>query len=129
MRLLLVFFILFCSLKLSAQEYEPSLVGNILLNWHFEQQNRIKIDDLEDLIDKDLKVTRCVQVYIERQSKSYPRQVQNNLYDLIHNFEGIISRITGSKKKDSGIPLEDKLEALAKLQCEIYYSMGILADS
>ena len=93
----------------------------------FDKENSFSLDGLPDLVEKEEKIKICVDEYIKKQSKSYAKIAQQNLYDLIHNFDKIISRIYGKKKADvDNIPYDEKLEALAKTQCEIYYTMGIL---
>ena len=92
----------------------------------FDDQRKDSIKDLPDLVDKEDKVDRCIDEYVKTQSKSYSKIVQNDLYDLINNFNNIASRIQGKKKKADEIPFENKIEALAKVQCEAYYSMGVL---
>jgi len=92
----------------------------------FEEQYKEDIKDLVDLVDKEEKVALCMEEYIKKQSKSYSKIVQNNLYDLIHNFDRIASRIYGKKQTVDEIPYEDKIEALARVQCEAYYTMGAL---
>lgn len=92
----------------------------------FEEQNTLDISTLPDLVDKEEKVSLCMEEYIKKQSRSYSRIAQNNLYDLIHNFERITSMIAGKKISRDSIPMEEKLEVLARLQCEAYYTMGVL---
>mgnify|MGYP001183541405 FL=1 len=93
----------------------------------FDKENSFSLDGLPNLVEKEEKIKICVDEYIKKQSKSYAKIAQQNLYDLIHNFDKIISRIYGKKKADvDNIPYDEKLEALAKTQCEIYYTMGIL---
>ena len=64
--------------------------------------------------------------YIKNQSKSNTRQIQNNLYDLVYNFKGVVSGLVDNKKRQDNIPLKEKIEVLGRLQCELYFSMGIL---
>ena len=79
-----------------------------------------------DLADKEEKISSCVDEYVKKQSKSYARIVKNNLYDLMNNFDRITSRIYGKKESADEVPYEDKIEALARVQCEAYYTMGVL---
>lgn len=81
---------------------------------------------LIDLIDREEKVAACVVEYIRKQSRSYAKIAQNNLYDLIHNFDRVASRIYGKKQPPDKISYEEKIEALGKLQCEAYYAMRLL---
>lgn len=92
----------------------------------FEEQNKLDIDTIPDLVDKDVKVTKCIDEYIKKQSKSYAKIVQNNLYDLIHNFDRIASKIYGKKQPADEMSYDEKLEALAIVQCEAYYKLGVL---
>jgi len=54
------------------------------------------------------------------------KKVQDNLYNLIHNFDNIVSKINGKKTSLDNVPYVEKLEALAKVQCEAYYAIGVL---
>ena len=78
-----------------------------------------------DLI-KEAKIATCIEEYIKKQSTSYTKIVQNNLYDLIHNFNNVVSKIYGKKKLIDETPYEDKIAALAASQCETYYNLGVL---
>jgi hypothetical protein len=92
----------------------------------FEEQFVVELKDLPDLVEKENRVASCVEEYVKKQSKSYTKIVQNNLYDLIHNFDKIVSRVGGKKSDKDDIPHEEKIEALAKVQCEAYNAMGVL---
>jgi len=92
----------------------------------FDEQNQISLDGLSDLIDREEKIGKCSEDYINKQSKSYAKKVQNNLYDLIHNFDRITSKIYGKNPSPDEIPYDEKIEALARVQCEAYYTMGVL---
>ncbi len=92
----------------------------------FEERAAHDISVLPDLVDKEEKVSECMVTYIQKQSKSYSRNAQNNLYDMIHNFDRVASKIYGKKAVDDDVPIQDKVEALARLQCEAYYALKIL---
>lgn len=92
----------------------------------FNEQNTDDVKSLPDLVDKEEKVSRCIEEYVTKQSKSYSKIVQGNLYDLMNNFDSIVSRIYGKKKIADNVPYENKLEALAIVQCEAYYAMRVL---
>ena len=79
-----------------------------------------------DVEDRENKVSVCVTNYIEKQSKSYAKVVKNNLYDLIRNFDRIASQVYGKRVLADDTPYQEKIEALAKVQCEAYYTMGML---
>jgi len=96
------------------------------VNQLFDEHNKISIKSLPDLVDKEERISRCIEEYVTKQSKSYSKIAQSNLYDLMNNFNSIASRIYGKKKVEDDIPYEDKIEALANVQCEAYYAMGIL---
>lgn len=87
--------------------------------------------ELDDLVNynntaKIALITKCVDEYIKKQSKSYSRIAQENLYNLIHNFDRITSRIYGQKETPDNVSYENKIEALAKVQCGVYFKMEIL---
>jgi hypothetical protein len=66
---------------------------------------------------KQEQVDRCVEEYIRKQSKSYARIVQNNLYNLMQAL---------GKVDNNSITYDEKIETLAKIQCETYYKLGVL---
>ena len=127
MRKIIFSLLLICSSNLLAKgndihvEVTPLRVYQI-----FEEQYKEDIKDLPDLVDREEKVSRCVNDYITKQSKSYSKIAQSNLYDLMNNFGSIVSRIYGKKKIEDDVPYEDKIEALAIIQCEAYYAIGTL---
>jgi hypothetical protein len=92
----------------------------------FDKDRTIGVEGLIDLIEKEEKILVCVEDYIKKQSKTYAKIAQNNLYDLIHNFDKITSRIYGKKPPVADISYEEKIEALARVQCEAYYTIGVL---
>jgi len=96
------------------------------INQLFDEQNTYDVKNLVDLVDKANKVDHCMDEYIKKQSKSYSKIVQNNLYDLMNNFNRINSKIQGKKQETDEIPYENKVEALARIQCDAYYTMGVL---
>jgi len=96
------------------------------INQLFDEQNTYDVKNLVDLVDKANKVDHCMDEYIKKQSKSYSKIVQNNLYDLMNNFNRINSKIQGKKQETDETPYENKVEALARIQCEAYYTMGVL---
>jgi hypothetical protein len=79
-----------------------------------------------DLVAKEEKITICIVKYVEDQTKSWAKIPQNDLYDLLNNFGKIASRIQGKKVDGDDIPYDEKLEALANVQCEAYYALGVL---
>lgn len=124
MRRIIFSLLLLFSLNLFAKDFDPSPeveVSNI-----FDGQFLPDIKDLADFVDREEKVSTCVLGYVKKQSKSYSKIVQHNLYDLIHNFDRITSKIYGKKQPVDEISYEDKIEALGRVQCEAYYTMGVL---
>ena len=127
MRRIIFSLLIVCSSNLLAKgndiqvELTPLQVSHI-----FDEQHLEDIKTLPDLVDKEEKVSHCVAEYVMKQSKSYSKIAQSNLYDLMNNFNSIVSRIYGKKKVEDDIPYEDKVEALAIVQCEAYYAMGAL---
>jgi hypothetical protein len=106
--------------------FVDQIITTYQVNQMFNLTNKIEITDLIDVIDKEIKVNSCVEEYIKKQSKSYAKIAQQNLYDLMHNFDNIVSRIYGKKGIPDDISYQEKIEVLAKLQCDAYYKMGIL---
>jgi hypothetical protein len=124
MRRIIFSLLLLCSSTLFAKEVDQ--LPEIVLLQSFEEQQIIDIKDLPDLVDREVKITACVDDYIKRQSKTYAKIVKNNLYDLIHNFDRIASKIYGKKQEADDMSYEDKIGALAIVQCEAYYTIGVL---
>lgn len=92
----------------------------------FVAEYSISTTGLFDVIDKEEKVEVCIRDYIKKQSKSYLRIAQSNLFDLMNNFDTVVSKLYGKKVLPDDIPYEEKVEALAKVQCDAYYRMGVL---
>lgn len=101
-------------------------MASLTVNRIYKKDFSIPVGKLADLIDKEVKVSACVDAYVETQSKTYAKKVQDNLYNLIHNFDNIVSKINGKKTSLDNVPYVEKLEALAKVQCEAYYAIGVL---
>jgi hypothetical protein len=130
MRRIIFSLLLVCSLNSFAEGTEPlpELQGSTVIQVSrlFDEQFLPEIKQLADFVDREEKVMTCVSEYIKKQSKSYSKIAQHNLYDLIHNFERIIPKIYGKKTQVDEISYEEKIEALGRVQCEAYYTMGIL---
>ena len=129
MRIILLSLLFFCSQSALAKAndiFADKLVTTIQVNQLFDAVNKIEIAGLVDVIDKEKKVNSCIDDYIKKQSKSYAKIAQQNLYDLMHNFDSIISKIYGKKSEVNDIPYEEKIAMLAKVQCDAYYKLGIL---
>ena len=127
MRRLLIPLLLFCSSNLLAKGNDimpEPILSPAQLSKMIDVKEDIKA--LVDLIDKEEKVSVCMQDYIKKQSKSYSKIAQGNLYGLIHNFESIVAKIYGKKGIPDDISYEEKIELLARVQCDAYYKMGIL---
>lgn len=96
------------------------------MNRLFDSEVKLNLSDLNDLIDKETKITYCVDEYIRKQTKSYSKIVQINLYNLLNNFDRITSTLYNKKAHQDTISHEDKIETLASVQCELYYNIGLL---
>jgi len=111
--------------KENGQVTESVPLTSLQVHSLFKEEN-LTIDVLPDLVEKEEKITTCVEEYIKKQSKSYAKMAQDNLYNLIHNFDRVASIIYGKKVLPDDIPLDEKIEALARVQCNAYYTMGVL---
>lgn len=124
------FLLLACSVNLHAIgrdiDIEIETFTPIEISILFDKENSIGLDGLFNVVDREEKIKICIDEYIKKQSKSYAKTAQQNLYDLVHNFDKIISRIYGKKSGIDNTPHDEKLQTLSKTQCEIYYAMGIL---
>lgn len=130
MRRIVFSLLLVCSLNSFAKGtdslVELPVITEVQVSQLFDEQFLPSLNNLFDFVDREVKVTACVSEYVKKQSKSYSKIVQNNLYDLIHNFDRILPKIYGKKQAADEIPYEDKIEALGRVQCEAYYTMGVL---
>jgi len=121
--LLLAFCFIYSNAK--GHDVEKELTP-LKINQLFDDKNIIDISTVPDFILKSEKIDSCVSDYVAKQTKSYSKIAQSTLYDLIHNFDRILSRIYGNKLEEEDIPYTAKLEILARIQCEAYYEMGAL---
>jgi hypothetical protein len=76
-------------------------------------------------IDREAKIANCISKYIKDQSRG-SKSVKETLYDLNHNFDRITSRIHGKKAVGDNVPYDEKLNTLAKAQCNEYFEMKVL---
>ena len=76
--------------------------------------------------ERESKISQCVKDYIEKQSRSSRQRVQRNLYDLLHNFDGVVSKLNNKRIIPDNTSFQERLEAVAKLQCELFYNSKIL---
>lgn len=125
MRILIASLLLVCSINVFAKSSQvvqemltPIQIGKMFI----DDNNKM----LFNIIQKEEKVLQCIDEYIKKQNKSYAKMAQENLYNLIHNFDAILSKIYGKKEIPDDMPYEEKLELLAKVQCEAYYKLGVL---
>ena len=127
MRRIIFSLLLVFSVSSVADTYDLSTVISPLeVSQIYDKENEIRIDGLIDFIDKEIKISKCAEEYIKKQSRTYAKIVKNNLYDLIHNFDKIVSKIYGKKPLEDDISYDEKIEALAQVQCEVYYTVGTL---
>lgn len=108
-------------ISISVEQFTPIDISNI-----YDVTFSVDENTLTDFIDKEEKIDKCVEEYIKKQSKSYAKIAQNNLYDLIHNFNKITSKIYGKIPPKDDILYNEKIEVLAKVQCEVYYATKAL---
>lgn len=116
-----------CSIFARTADREIELVMTPLqVHRLFVAEYSISTTGLLDIIDKEEKVEVCIRDYIKKQPKSYLRIAQSNLFDLMNNFDTVVSKLYGKKALSDNIPHEEKIEALATVQCDAYYKMGVL---
>lgn len=123
-KLVFLLFLIF-SLNVHAEVDTPSIEVSTIQIAQLFDENVVQIDikKLPNLVEREEKIESCVADYIKKQSRTYSAIVQNNLYDLLFNFERVIPRLYGKKQEADKVLLADKIEALARLQCEVYYSI------
>jgi hypothetical protein len=118
---LVIILMLVCSVSVYAEE--PDGMVPVLPALQVSQA-RAEADALK--LKKDKAISECVDEYVKKQSKSYSKIAQSNLYNLIHNFDKIASQIYGKKGLPDDVSYDEKIEALGYAQCEAYYKIGIL---
>ena len=130
MRRIVFSLLLACSLNGLAKGVDPlpesPVITEVMVSQFFDEQFLPDIKDLVDFVEREEKIAGCVEEYVKKQSKSYSKIAQHNLYDLIHNFDRIASKIYGKKPLADEISYEDKVEALGRVQCEAYHALGVL---
>lgn len=129
MRKVLLSILIFYSLNISAKDintYPDADISPLQISQLFDEKIVLNISNFQDLVIKEEKINACIFTYIEKQTKSFSKITQNNLYDLINSFDRIISKIYGKKLDIDNISYEEKIEALARVQCETYFYMNIL---
>lgn len=104
--------------KIPEQEITPAQVNRM-----FVYSTSI---DVFDFNDRSEKIESCIEDYKNKQSKSYMRVAQGNLFDLIHNFDNLVSKLYGKRGLKDTVSYDEKIALLAKLQCDTYYKMGVL---
>lgn len=122
--LLLLFITPFCTAY--AKVTETEIVTVLQINTIFNETIKMSTIGLLDAVDKEEKMSQCIQEYVKKQAKTYLQTAQGNLFNLIHDFDNLVSKIYGKKGLPDNIPYEEKVAVLAKLQCEAYYKMGVL---
>lgn len=125
MRILVASLLLVCSINIFAKGTQVTyeVLTPIQIGKMFIDDN---IKGLFNIVLKEEKIASCVVEYVKKQNKSYAKMVQDNLYNLIHNFDSILSKIYGKKAVQDDMSYEEKLELLANVQCEAYYKMGVI---
>ena len=129
MRKVLLSILIFYSLNISAKDintYPDADISPLHISQLFDEKIILNISNFQDLVIKEEKINVCMFAYIAKQKKSFAKLTQNNLYDLINSFDRIISKIYGKKIDIDNISYEEKIEALARVQCETYFHMNIL---
>ena len=133
MRTFVFYILLVFSLNIFAEEGEPMGppepdISPLQVSQIFDSSNTLdKKIKLVDLVAKEEKISICIDAYKEKQMKSWAKIPQTNLYEFLHNPERMNARIYGKKDKASDeVSYEEKIDALATLQCEAYYAIGIL---
>lgn len=93
----------------------------------YDSAHTISKVGLPNLIDREVKVNKCITEYLEKNSKTYAKIVQDNLYDILNNIGRVEAKIYGRKYTETDrVARDKKLAALAKVQCEAYYAVGEL---
>lgn len=116
--------ILFLILPLCARAQSEELRINSIFQY---EENHKEFVETQDYLKKYHAFSQCINTYIEKQSRSYIRSAQSNLYDLIHDFDKISDKVAGKRvKENSFIKKEERILALASIQCNTYYRLGIL---
>lgn len=131
MRFVIFSIVLTCSCNLFARsiDFFPEPLPNMSpleVNQLFDTTNVVELSNLIDYVEQEELVNECVVDYVSKHVKSYSKLVQNNLYDLMHDFDKVLSKVYGKKQLPTSVPHEDKIEAIGRVQCEAYRAMGML---
>lgn len=127
MKVVLVLLGLFLSFNVKAEsDYQLYFYTELDVNNIHTDTLLIDTKKLPNIIKREERIELCVTEYIRKHSKSYTAIAKQNLYEMMHDFDRITSRIYGKKPAQDIVPLEEKIEAVAKVQCEVYNAMGIL---
>ena len=130
MRILLFLMLIFPTIVFCE---EPSFstdvdITAIQINRIYDRNITYQVQKYLDLVAKEEKINSCVENYRDTQQKqAWARTTQETLYGLTHNFGSITERIYGKRVMgNDGVSLDEKLEALGIIQCEIYFSLGMI---
>ena len=127
MKVVLVLLGLFLSFGVKAEsDYQLYFYTEIDVNNIHVNALQVDTKKLLNVIKREERIELCISEYIRKHSKSYTAIAKQNLYEMMHDFDRITSRIYGKKPAQDIVPLEEKVEAVAKVQCEVYNAMGIL---
>jgi hypothetical protein len=74
----------------------------------YDSKSILTIVGIQDLITREEKIKICVSEYIEKRTKTYAKIPQVNLYDMMHNFGRVVSRIYGSKVEKDDVSMMKK---------------------
>lgn len=116
-------------ISVSAKTVDMFLIApmtSLDINREFSQKTVITLSGLTDVVNKEDKISTCIVTYIKRQSRSYTKQTQDNLYNLMNDFDNIIARLYNKQVAPSDITHNEKIEVLARIQCDAYYKIGVL---
>jgi hypothetical protein len=129
MRTIVVSFLLLLSTHTFARSIDFANAGGVTplgVSKIFDSSTILDISVEPDLVAKDEKVDSCMQEFILKKGKSYDKATQATLYDLMNNFKRVMSKVYGKKSQPDEISYDEKIESLARVECETYFALGVL---
>lgn len=109
-----------------AAESQIGDFDSLRVNALFELYQSPDIYDARDILDKQDRIDRCIEEYKTKRPRRSVSVVQDKLYDMIYNFDQVVERLKGRSPGKDRVPDTEKIAALAVIQCETFYSMGVL---
>jgi hypothetical protein len=126
-KLIFAILIFFFAVNAKAEDQlsEAEVNDLVQVNSVFESTENVDLEKVQDLIDRNQKIEFCSMKYIDERKHRYTKAVQENLYDLVHNFKKVVTELKGKEGTDK-VSYDEMLDTNAHAHCEQLYDMGWL---